>query len=93
MPPRREVHIHTQSIPLGALLKWAGIAGTGGEAKEIVASGRAQVNGSVETRRGRRIVPGDVIAIRGGPTLSVTGEASSREANGSSPTDLAAGVS
>ncbi len=91
LPPRREVGIHTESIALGALLKWAGLVGTGGEAKEMVASGRVKVNGSPETRRGRRVAPGDVVAILGGPELVVSMEPS-REANGPAPTDPAEGI-
>lgn len=72
MPPRREVPIRTATIALGALLKWAGVVATGGEAKTLVASQRVMVNGQVETRRGRRLVPGDLVAVVGGPTLGVT---------------------
>ncbi len=59
----RLVHITTDSIVLGALLKWAGIAATGGEAKTLVRSGMVRVNGVIERRRGRRVVPGDVVEV------------------------------
>lgn len=48
---------------LGALLKWAGIAATGGEAKTLVRSGMVRVNGVIERRRGRRVFPGDVVEV------------------------------
>ena len=50
-------------LKLGQLLKLAGIAGTGGEAKLLVASGGARVNGEIETRRGRQLRPGDVVEV------------------------------
>ncbi len=48
---------------LGQALKVAAIAGTGGEAKVAIQSGEVLVNGEVETRRGRRLIEGDVIEI------------------------------
>ena len=40
-------------ITLDALMKAAGLAGTGGEAKVRIQGGEVKVNGEVETRRGR----------------------------------------
>jgi ribosome-associated protein len=45
--------------------------GTGGEAKALIAARRVLVNGQVETRRGRRLTDGDLVAVQGGPTLVV----------------------
>ena len=50
-------------IRLGQLLKAAGLVDTGGEAKLLLADGQVRVNGEVETRRGRQLVPGDVVAL------------------------------
>ena len=55
----------TGPIPLGAFLKLAGVAGTGGHAKVIIQSGDVTVNGEVETRRGRTLQVGDVVAVGG----------------------------
>jgi ribosome-associated protein len=52
-------------LPLGAFLKLAGVAATGGHAKIIVQSGEVTVNGEVETRRGRTLQVGDVVAVAG----------------------------
>lgn len=52
-------------IQLGAFLKLAGVAGTGGHAKMLVQSGDVTVNGEVETRRGRRLHAGDVVSAGG----------------------------
>ena len=59
------VTISTPQIPLGAFLKWAGIADTGGAAKMLAQEGRVSVNGVVERRRGRELRPGDVVAVGG----------------------------
>lgn len=57
------VAISTPRITLGEFLKWAGIAPTGGQAKRLATSGRVSVNGAVERRRGRRLKPGDRVAV------------------------------
>lgn len=57
------VPIRTEFITLDAFLKWAGVASTGGHAKALIASGTVLVNGEVETRRGRKLRPDDVISI------------------------------
>ena len=49
----REVVISTETIELEALLKWAGLARTGGEAKMRIQGGEIRVNGAPERRRGR----------------------------------------
>ena len=59
----REVPIRGDVIRLGQLLKLAGLAGSGGDARALVEDGAVTVNGEVETRRGRQLHPGDVIAV------------------------------
>ncbi|MDR7534736.1 MAG: RNA-binding S4 domain-containing protein [Armatimonadota bacterium] len=63
--------IHTSEIALGALLKWAGIVPTGGQTKALIAAGGVRVNGVVERRRGRRVIPGDRVEITGRVVLRV----------------------
>ena len=48
---------------LGQALKIWGLVGTGGEAKVLIQFGEVLVNGEVETRRGRRLQPGDVVEV------------------------------
>lgn len=55
----------TGPLPLGAFLKLAGVAGTGGHAKVLIQNGEVTVNGAVETRRGLTLQPGDVVGIGG----------------------------
>jgi ribosome-associated protein len=59
----REVAIRGDMIRLGQLLKLAGLADSGGDARALVEDGAVTVNGKVETRRGRQLHPGDVIAV------------------------------
>ena len=58
-----EFHARDGMIRLGQLLKAAGLVDTGGEAKLVLAEGEVTVNGELETRRGRQLHPGDVIAL------------------------------
>ena len=55
------INITTEFIKLDAFLKFAGVAGTGGEAKMLIAEGRIEVNGEVCTQRGKKLYPGDVV--------------------------------
>ena len=55
------IKITTEFIKLDAFLKFAGVAGTGGEAKMLIAEGRIEVNGKVCTQRGKKLRPGDVV--------------------------------
>ncbi len=52
-------------ITLDALLKATGLASSGGAAKIMIAEGAVQVDGAVETRRGRKLRPGMVVAVAG----------------------------
>ena len=50
---------------LDQYLKFNGWVESGGEAKLKIRAGAVQVNGMVETRRGRQLSPGDVIELEG----------------------------
>ncbi|EDX75423.1 S4 domain protein [Coleofasciculus chthonoplastes PCC 7420] len=54
-----------QSIKLDQFLKWVGVASTGGEAKLMIQDGDVTVNGIIETRRGRKLVEGDLVSVQG----------------------------
>jgi ribosome-associated protein len=60
-----DVPIRDQSIRLGQFLKLANLIDSGSDAKELMIQGAVTVNGEVETRRGRQLVPGDVVALGG----------------------------
>lgn len=57
--------IHTEFIKLDALLKYAGLCETGGEAKELIQAGAVTVNGESCTMRGKKCRPGDEITLDG----------------------------
>lgn len=60
-----KIRITTEFIKLDALLKFAGLCETGGEAKELIQGGAVKVNGEVCTMRGKKIRPGDTVAFDG----------------------------
>ena len=60
-----EIEIRGESIRLGQLLKLAGVAESGADAKALIAEGGVTVNGEPETRRGRQVRPGDVVVAEG----------------------------
>ena len=64
------VTITTPFIKLEALLKYAGLTGTGGESKIRITEGEVRVNGEVCTQRGNKLHPGDRVEL-GGETLLV----------------------
>ncbi len=60
----KEVKISTDTIKLDQLLKYAGIAQTGGQSKLIIKEGLVNVNGQTVTERGKKIKRGDIIEIK-----------------------------
>jgi ribosome-associated protein len=63
--PVRDVEIRDETIRLGQLLKLAGLVEHGAAAREVLEAGEVTVNGRDESRRGRQVVPGDVVALAG----------------------------
>ena len=57
--------IHTEFIKLDQLLKWANLVESGAMAKMVILNGDVKVNGQIETRRGKKIYPGDVVEFNG----------------------------
>jgi ribosome-associated protein len=62
-----------ETIKLEQFLKLAQVTSTGGQAKLLIQSGQVRVNGVVETRRGRKLRPGDRVEV-GGEVLIVMSE-------------------
>ncbi len=62
---QRTVKITTEYIKLEALLKFEGLAETGGDAKERIQAGEVTVNGETCTMRGKKLRPGDRAALDG----------------------------
>jgi ribosome-associated protein len=57
------IEIAGDMIRLGQLLKLAGLASGGADAKGLIADGQVIVNGEPELRRGRQLHPGDVVRV------------------------------
>ncbi|WP_017317819.1 RNA-binding S4 domain-containing protein [Mastigocladopsis repens] len=53
------------TIKLDQFLKFVGIAPTGGQAKLMIQEGDVKVNGTIETRRGRKLISGDKVTVEG----------------------------
>lgn len=54
-----------ETIKLEQFLKLAQVVATGGQAKVLIQSGAVHVNGLIETRRGRKLRPGDQVVVDG----------------------------
>lgn len=59
------LEIMTEYIKLDSFLKAVNAAGSGGQAKQIIADRLVKVNGQIELRRGRKLYPGDRITLAG----------------------------
>lgn len=62
---KNSIKITTEFIKLDALLKFASLVGSGGEAKAFIQDGQVLVNGEVCTMRGKKIRPGDTVSLDG----------------------------
>lgn len=67
------VAISDDFIKLGQLLKLANMVSSGVEAKIVIQNGEVMVNGEIDTRRGRKIYPQDVVEFKG-QQVTVIGE-------------------
>jgi ribosome-associated protein len=54
-----------EPLRLDFFLKARGVADTGGQAKLLIQAGEVKVNGVVDTRRRKKLAPGDVVEVRG----------------------------
>mgnify|MGYP001011314521 CR=1 FL=1 len=75
MPPRSPIPlpvvVREVPIELYQFLKFGGLTGTGGEAKQIISQGLVTLNGTVETRKRKQLLAGDSISYDG-KTIVVT---------------------
>lgn len=62
--PLRQIVVSAEGIRLGQFLKLAELVETGSEGKALLTAGEVEVNGEVETRRGRQMVTGDVVRAK-----------------------------
>jgi ribosome-associated protein len=66
----RDVPVRDVPIELCQFIKFAGLAESGGAAKQLVAEGGVSVNGTVETRKRKQLTVGDRVSA-GGQTIVV----------------------
>ncbi|MFK7887692.1 MAG: RNA-binding S4 domain-containing protein [Gammaproteobacteria bacterium] len=78
MPDTQVLEIDTPVIELYKLLKLAGLASSGGEAKAFIDDGQVRLNGVLEKRKRKKIVAGDQVEFNA-RTLEV--RASGADAN------------
>ena len=67
-----KIRINTEFIKLDALLKFANLVSSGGEAKLRIAGGEVLVNGEACTMRGKKLRPGDRVTLDG-ETVEIDG--------------------
>ena len=68
-----EIPIITEYIKLDSFLKLSGVCLTGGQAKELVLEGAVRLNGESVTERGKKLRPGDRVAVAGKVFLLTAG--------------------
>lgn len=59
------IKIKDNYIKLGQAMKLAGLVSSGIDAKIVIQDGKVLVNGEVDTRRGKKLVSGDVFEYNG----------------------------
>ena len=59
----QDIEIEADMIRLGQLLKLSALADSGADAGELLLASEVTVNGDPETRRGRQLHRGDVVAV------------------------------
>ena len=60
-----DVMVSETPIELCQFIKFAGLAESGGAAKQLVAEGSVSLNGTVETRKRKQLLAGDKVTIAG----------------------------
>ncbi len=60
-----KISIKDEYIKLGQLIKLAGLADSGLEAKIMIVNGNVKLNGNTELQRGKKVVPGDLVECKG----------------------------
>jgi ribosome-associated protein len=64
-PTPRAVVVRAVPIELCQFLKFGGLTGTGGEAKQVISQGLVLLNGIVETRKRKKLLAGDRVTCDG----------------------------
>ena len=59
------IKIKDEYIKLGQLLKLSGLVESGVDAKFVIGDGLVKVNDEIDTRRGRKVYPNDIVTYNG----------------------------
>lgn len=66
-----EIKIKTEFITVSQFLKYVDAVPSGGIVKAYIQEGMIRINGEVETRRGRKLYPSDLIEVKDGGTFKI----------------------
>jgi ribosome-associated protein len=66
----RDVIVRAVPIELCQFIKFGGLSGSGGEAKQLIAEGSVLLNGAIEKQKRKKLVAGDQVTV-GGQTIIV----------------------
>ncbi len=72
---KAEVAITTEFITMDKLLKFSGVASTGGQAFMLIEEGLVRLNGVPVQEKRKKVHPGDVVTIDQQVELTVVAEA------------------
>ena len=64
-PIPQPVIVRAVPIELCQFIKFGGLTGTGGEAKQVISSGLVTLNGAVETQKRKKLLAGDQVSYDG----------------------------
>ena len=65
IPTARAVVVREVPIELCQFIKFGGLAGSGGEAKQLITEGSVLLNGAVETQKRKKLIAGDRVTVVG----------------------------
>ena len=68
-----EIQLKKLPIELHALLKFANIVQSGGEAKALISQGYVAVNNSLTNQKGKKIKDGDRVTVQGKTLIARAG--------------------
>ena len=71
---KEQIAIITEFITMDKLLKFSGVADTGGQAFLMVDDGIIKLNGKLVTEKRKKVFPGDIVNIDNQIELTITKE-------------------
>ena len=71
---KEQIAIITEFITMDKLLKFSGVADTGGQAFLMVEDGIIKINGKLVTEKRKKVFPGDIVNIDNQIELTITKE-------------------